>query len=58
MAWVWGLGERCQDLRNLRGSKKRPGSASEHVLSQNGNETFNLRLLYATGVLPIVFLNS
>ena len=59
MAWMWGLGERHKGLRNVLGSKKRLGTTSEFVLSQNRNETLvNLRLLYWTGILPIVFLNS
>lgn len=37
----------------------RLGTASEFVLSKNRSETLiNLRLLYSTGILPIVFLKS
>lgn len=53
---VWG---EAQSLRNVLGSEKRLGTASEFVLSKNRSETlFNLRLLYSTGILPIVFLKS
>lgn len=59
MARMQGLGERRKGLRNVLGSKKRLGTTSEFVLSQNRNETLvNLRFLYLTGILPIVFLNS
>lgn len=58
MTWVWGLGKGT-GLRNLLGSKKRLGTASEIVLSKNRSETLvNLRLLYMTGIRPIVFLKS
>lgn len=54
-----GGGERHQGLTSALGSKKRLGTTSEFVLSQNRNETFvNLRLLYLTGISPVVFLNS
>lgn len=44
--WLEGAGERHQGLTSALGSKKRLGTTSEFVLSQNRNETFvNLRLL-------------
>lgn len=53
---VWG---KAQGLRNVLGSKMILGTASELVLSKNRSETLiNLRLLYSTGILPIVFLKS
>lgn len=53
---VWG---KARGLRKALGSKKRLGTASEFVLSKNRSETLiNLRLLYSTGILPIVFLKS
>lgn len=52
-----GPGKGTRALGNVLGSKKRL-STSEFVLSWNGNETsVNVKLLYSTEILSIVFLN-